>query len=127
MLLRAEPAGEAAGAQGEFVFVNDCMGGPRKPGMQIIDGDTDVAQAEQQCRKRLLEMKVDAEYFSSEFEEAGLSAADHETLQGRIVENLTEVGAPRRLRRGGRSWPRNCQRGRRGVRPRGRAAAARPR
>ncbi|MEU4996463.1 3-oxoacyl-[acyl-carrier-protein] synthase III C-terminal domain-containing protein [Streptomyces sp. NPDC021622] len=132
VLLRAEPTGEAAGVQGEFAFVNDCMGGLRKPGMQIIGGGTDVAQAEQHRRKRLLEMKIDvpgtstfgpkvfvtaihdllrrsgwsldevdalvlpegnAEYFSSEFEEAGLSAADYETLQGRIVENLTEVGA----------------------------------
>ncbi|MCX4667137.1 hypothetical protein OG453_10765 [Streptomyces sp. NBC_01381] len=59
VLLCAEPAGEAAGAQGEFAFVNDCMGGLRKPGMQIIGGGTDVAQAEQQRRKRLLEMKID--------------------------------------------------------------------
>jgi 3-oxoacyl-[acyl-carrier-protein] synthase-3 len=34
-----------------------------------------------------------AEYFSREFEEAGLSAQDHAALQKRVVENLADVGA----------------------------------
>ncbi|WP_324197332.1 3-oxoacyl-[acyl-carrier-protein] synthase III C-terminal domain-containing protein [Nocardia cyriacigeorgica] len=34
-----------------------------------------------------------AEYFSREFEEAGLTRADYDLLQSRIVENLTDVGA----------------------------------
>ncbi len=131
ILLRAEPT-DVPGSDGGFTFVNNTLGGLRKPGMQIIGGGTDVSQAEQQGRKRLLEMKIDvpgtstfgpkvfveaihdmvtrsgwtlaevdaivlpegnADYFSREFEEAGLSAADYEALQGKIVENLAEVGA----------------------------------
>ncbi|MBF6344348.1 3-oxoacyl-ACP synthase III family protein [Nocardia cyriacigeorgica] len=34
-----------------------------------------------------------ADYFSREFEEAGLTRADYDLLQSRIVENLTDVGA----------------------------------
>jgi 3-oxoacyl-[acyl-carrier-protein] synthase-3 len=131
VVLRAEPA-DSPTAVDDFSFVNSCMGGLRKPGMQIIGGGTDVSQAEQLKRRRLMEMKIDvpgtssfgpavfvtaikdmvqrsgrslaefdaivlpegnADYFAREFEEAGLSAQDHAALQGKIVENLTDVGA----------------------------------
>lgn len=57
VLMRAEPA--EAGHQDDFAFVNACMGGLRKPGMEIIGGGTDVSQAQQLRRKRLIDMKVD--------------------------------------------------------------------
>ncbi|MFB7513093.1 3-oxoacyl-ACP synthase III family protein [Streptomyces sp. NPDC056144] len=129
VVLRAEPAGE--NTEG-FAYVNACVGGLRKPGMEIIGGGTDVPQAEQQARRQLMTMKVDvpgtttfgpqvfvramkemaakdgrslgefdaivlpegnAEYFADEFASAGLSEEDIRALDGRIVENLAEVGA----------------------------------
>jgi 3-oxoacyl-[acyl-carrier-protein] synthase-3 len=113
-------------------YVNACLGGLRKPGMQVIGGGTDVPFARQAGRPRLMDIKLDAvgvakhgpkvfvtalgdlldrsglrladvdavvlpegnaDYFSREFEEAGLSVADYEALQKKIVENLTDVGA----------------------------------
>ncbi|MFF0478778.1 3-oxoacyl-ACP synthase III family protein [Streptomyces sp. NPDC004284] len=130
VVMRAEPAGESSAD--EFAFVNACVGGLRKPGMEIIGGGTDVPQAEQLRRKQLIQMKIDvpgtttfgpqvfvraiqemarkdgralgefdaivlpegnADYFADEFESAGLSAEDIRALDGRIVENLAEVGA----------------------------------
>jgi 3-oxoacyl-[acyl-carrier-protein] synthase III len=129
VVLRAEPAGESAD---EFTFVNACVGGLRKPGMEIIGGGTDVPQAEQLRRRQLIQMKIDvpgtstfgpqvfvraiqemarkdgrtlggfdaivlpegnADYFADEYEAAGLSADDIRALDGRIVENLADVGA----------------------------------
>ncbi|MFC8147098.1 3-oxoacyl-ACP synthase III family protein [Streptomyces paradoxus] len=129
VVLRAEPADETADA---FAFVNACVGGLRKPGMEIIGGGTDVPQAEQLKRRQLIQMKVDvpgtstfgpqvfvraiqemarkdgrtldefdaivlpegnADYFAEEFASAGMPAADIKALEGRIVENLADVGA----------------------------------
>ena len=129
VVLRAEPTEAPAD---EFVFVNACVGGLRKPGMEIIGGGTDVPQAEQLRRRQLIQMKVDvqgtstfgpqvfvraiqelsgkegralgqydaivlpegnADYFAAEYETAGLSAEDNRALDGRIVENLADVGA----------------------------------
>lgn len=56
VVLRAEPAEAPAG---EFTFVNACVGGLRKPGMEIIGGGTDVSQAEQLRRRQLIQMKID--------------------------------------------------------------------
>jgi 3-oxoacyl-[acyl-carrier-protein] synthase III len=56
VVMRAEPAGESAD---EFAFVNACVGGLRKPGMEIIGGGTDVPQAEQLLRRQLIQMKID--------------------------------------------------------------------
>ncbi|MGW2476171.1 3-oxoacyl-ACP synthase III family protein [Streptomyces sp. NPDC001665] len=56
VVLRAEPAGEAAD---EFTYVNACVGGLRKPGMEIIGGGTDVSQAEQRARRQLMQIKID--------------------------------------------------------------------
>lgn len=131
-VLRAEPAGASPESADEFAFVNACVGGLRKPGMEIIGGGTDVPQADQLRRRQLIQMKVDvpgtskfgpqvfvraiqemaqkdgralgefdavvlpegnADYFADEYEAAGLSAEDKGALNGRIVENLAEVGA----------------------------------
>lgn len=59
VVLRAEPVGEETGTADEFAFVNACVGGLRKPGMEIIGGGTDVPQAEQLRRRQLIQMKVD--------------------------------------------------------------------
>lgn len=122
-----EPARSSA-----YPFVNACLGGLRKPGMQVIGGGTDMPFDQQVVRKRLMDIKLDAvgvakfgpqvfvtalndllqrsglklneldacvlpegnaDYFSREFEEAGLSQADYDDLQSKIVENLTDVGA----------------------------------
>ncbi|WP_216905492.1 3-oxoacyl-ACP synthase III family protein [Nocardia noduli] len=57
-VLRAGEPG-SAGAAEEFTFATRCMGGARKPGMQIIGGGTDAPAAVQVRRKRLVEMKLD--------------------------------------------------------------------
>ncbi|MEU4417035.1 3-oxoacyl-ACP synthase III family protein [Nocardia salmonicida] len=129
VVLRGGGEGEGAVRYG---YVNACMGGQRKPGMQVIGGGTDVPMYEQLRRKRLMEITLDAssvtkygpqifvtalrelletsglqladvdacvlpegnaDYFSREFEEAGLSRADFDRLQSTIVENLADVGA----------------------------------
>ncbi|MEV0276758.1 3-oxoacyl-[acyl-carrier-protein] synthase III C-terminal domain-containing protein [Streptomyces sp. NPDC050610] len=59
VVLRAEPAGASTDASDGFAFVNACVGGLRKPGMEIIGGGTDVPQAEQLRRRQLIQMKVD--------------------------------------------------------------------
>ncbi|MGW0991811.1 3-oxoacyl-ACP synthase III family protein [Streptomyces sp. NPDC002523] len=56
VVLRAEPAGASVE---ESTFVNACVGGLRKPGMEIIGGGTDVSQAEQLRRRQLIQMKID--------------------------------------------------------------------
>jgi 3-oxoacyl-[acyl-carrier-protein] synthase III len=56
VVMRAEPAEAAAD---EFTFINACVGGLRKPGMEIIGGGTDVPQAEQLGRRQLIQMKID--------------------------------------------------------------------
>jgi 3-oxoacyl-[acyl-carrier-protein] synthase-3 len=56
VVMRAEAAEASAD---EFAFVNACVGGLRKPGMEIIGGGTDVPQAEQLRRRQLIQMKID--------------------------------------------------------------------
>lgn len=127
-------AGEEGSAEGRPrpAFATASMGGDRKPGMLIVGGGTDAPLAEQQRRKRLMDIRLDipgtaqfgpkvfvegihdmlrrsgltlaeidacvlpegnAEYFSSEYGTAGLSAEDQALLSKNIVENLTDVGA----------------------------------
>ncbi|MEJ3743475.1 ketoacyl-ACP synthase III [Actinomycetes bacterium KLBMP 9797] len=127
VVLRAEEGGEPF-----LASVNACLGGDRKPGMQILGGGTDAPIADQLRRKRPVELRLDvvesarfgprvfvtalqdlldrsglridevdacvlpegnAGYFSSELEAAGMSAEDFKAIQGRIVENLADVGA----------------------------------
>jgi 3-oxoacyl-[acyl-carrier-protein] synthase-3 len=57
VVLRAEPAGSSQ--EDGFGYVNACVGGLRKPGMEIIGGGTDVSQAEQLRRRQLIQMKID--------------------------------------------------------------------
>ncbi|WP_233434694.1 3-oxoacyl-ACP synthase III family protein [Nocardia yamanashiensis] len=52
-------APESASPAGEFTFATQCLGGTRKPGMQIIGGGTDAPAAVQVRRKKLVEMKLD--------------------------------------------------------------------
>jgi len=59
VVLRAEPVDTPAGTADTFAFVNACVGGLRKPGMEIIGGGTDAPQAEQVRRRQLIQMKVD--------------------------------------------------------------------
>ncbi|WP_250291907.1 3-oxoacyl-[acyl-carrier-protein] synthase III C-terminal domain-containing protein [Frankia sp. CiP1_Cm_nod1] len=131
MVLRAEPAGPGEPAS-FHASVNACMGGDRKPGMQIIGGGTHAPVAEQMRARRPVDLRLDvvesasfgprvfvtaldellrrsgltlrevdacvvpegnAGYFNGELEAAGLSAEDCELLAGRVVENLTDVGA----------------------------------
>ncbi len=56
VVLRAEPT---AGPVDDSAFINACVGGLRKPGMEIIGGGSDVPQAEQLRRRQLIQMKVD--------------------------------------------------------------------
>jgi 3-oxoacyl-[acyl-carrier-protein] synthase-3 len=56
VVMRAEPT---QAPQDEFTFVNCCVGGLRKPGMEIIGGGTDVPQAEQMRRRQLIQLKID--------------------------------------------------------------------
>jgi 3-oxoacyl-[acyl-carrier-protein] synthase-3 len=129
VVMRAEPVDAPTE---EFAYVNACVGGLRKPGMEIIGGGTDVPQAEQLRRRQLIQMKIDvpgtstfgpqvfvrairemaakdgrgigdfdaivlpegnADYFADEFTSAGMSAEENQALDGRIVENLADVGA----------------------------------
>ncbi len=112
--------------------VNACIGGERKPGMQIIGGGTHAPIAEQLAAKRMVRLELDvvqsekfgpsvfvealghllrasgssieniagcvlpegnAPYFTSELESAGMSAERWKTVQSKIVENLSDVGA----------------------------------
>ncbi|MEV0465571.1 3-oxoacyl-[acyl-carrier-protein] synthase III C-terminal domain-containing protein [Nocardia tengchongensis] len=131
VVLRAGEPGSADPA-GEFRFATACLGGDRKPGMQIVGGGTHEPVFDQAKRKRLVEMKLDvngtatfgpqvfvagmkdmlartgltvaeidacvlpegnADYFTAEFDAAGVSPEDQAVLAKNIVENLTTVGA----------------------------------
>jgi 3-oxoacyl-[acyl-carrier-protein] synthase-3 len=109
-----------------------CVGGDRKPGMQIIGAGTHAPLHQQLKAKRLVDLKVDviesgrftphvlteglaetlrrcgvsaesidvciipegnAGYITEELEEAGLLTPEWVALQGKIVENLANVGA----------------------------------
>ncbi|MFF4962486.1 3-oxoacyl-ACP synthase III family protein [Streptomyces sp. NPDC001222] len=66
VVLRAEATDDPAGPQADAsTFVNACVGGLRKPGMEIIGGGTDVSQAEQLRRRQLIQMKIDVPGTSS--------------------------------------------------------------
>ena len=132
IVLRAGEEGAAHRNSVPEVFATACLGGKRKPGMLVVGGGTDVPLADQQKRKRLMEIRLDiqgtsafgpqvfvagltdmlrrsgltmrgidacvlpegsADYFSNDFEKAGLASDDHAALQKCIVENLTDVGA----------------------------------
>ncbi|MBB5119109.1 3-oxoacyl-ACP synthase III family protein [Streptomyces eurocidicus] len=132
VVLRAGEEGSAAEDPLGHTFATQCLGGGRRPGMQVVGGGTDAPLAEQRRRDRLMEIRLDvpgtaefgpqvfatglrdvlrrsglsvddvdacvlpegnAEYFSREFESAGIGAADHSALQKIIVENLADVGA----------------------------------
>jgi 3-oxoacyl-[acyl-carrier-protein] synthase-3 len=132
VVLRAGEEGSAADDPLGHTFATQCLGGARKPGMQVIGGGTDAPLAEQRARARLMDIRLDvpgtaefgpqvfvagmrdmldrsglsmseidvcvlpegnAEYFSKEFEAAGLGADEHAALQKNIVENLADVGA----------------------------------
>jgi 3-oxoacyl-[acyl-carrier-protein] synthase-3 len=131
-VLQVAPEGVGDGAAASYAYVSACLGGCRRPGMQVIGGGTDAPLAEQAGRKRLMEIRLDAagvakhgpyvfvsalrdllgragleladvdacvvpegnaEYFSGELEAAGMSSQDHHQIQGKIVENLSDVGA----------------------------------
>lgn len=109
-----------------------CVGGGRKPGMQVVGGGTHAPIATQLESKRLIDLKVDvvesgrftpyvlteglsdtlkragvdasavdvciipegnAEYMTDELEEAGLLTPEWTAMEGKIVENLSAVGA----------------------------------
>ncbi|MGW7409695.1 3-oxoacyl-ACP synthase III family protein [Streptomyces sp. NPDC054833] len=58
VVLRAGEEGSAHEGSKQ-VFATASMGGKRKPGMLIVGGGTDVPLAEQQRRKRLMDIKLD--------------------------------------------------------------------
>lgn len=132
MVLTAEPAPPGERGTGFLGSVNACIGGDRKPGMQITGGGTDAPIADQLRRKRFLDLRLDvvqsakfgpkvfvdglnelldrtglaidevdacvvpegnAGYFSSELEAAGMTPEQWKSLSGKMVENLTDVGA----------------------------------
>jgi 3-oxoacyl-[acyl-carrier-protein] synthase-3 len=129
-----QAAAQADGSEPEtsYAYASACLGGLRKPGMQVIGGGTDMPLARQAGRSRLMEIRLDtagvatfgphvfvaalqdllgrarlrladvdacvlpegnAEYFSSELAAAGMSQEDFCHIQGKIMENLTDVGA----------------------------------
>ena len=132
MVLRAEPVSGGEPPASFLGSVNACIGGDRRPGMQIVGGGTDAPVADQLRRRRMFDLRLDvvesatfgpqvfvagladlltrtglsladvdacvlpegnAGYFSSELEEAGMSAEDWKVLQPKLVENLADVGA----------------------------------
>jgi len=48
------------GVVANYACVNACLGGRRKPGMQVIGGGTDIPYARQSSRKRLMDIRLDA-------------------------------------------------------------------
>ena len=132
VVLRAGTGDLGIQVTANYAHVNACLGGRRKPGMQVIGGGTDMPYAKQVRRKRLMDIRLDAagvakfgpqvfvtalqdllrradlrladvgacvlpegnaEYFSSELEAAGMSREEYDQVQGKIVENLADVGA----------------------------------
>jgi 3-oxoacyl-[acyl-carrier-protein] synthase-3 len=128
IVLRTD-GGEGAGVLGSAIA---CVGGDRRPGMQIIGAGTHRPVHEQLQAKSFIELKVDvvesgrftpyvltealedvlrrsavtaesidvcvipegnAGYMVEELEEAGLLTPEWLALKGKIVENLTVVGA----------------------------------
>ncbi|MEW1720666.1 3-oxoacyl-[acyl-carrier-protein] synthase III C-terminal domain-containing protein [Streptomyces sp. NPDC093109] len=59
MVLRAGEPGSAQATPLREVFATQCLGGKRKPGMLVVGGGTDAPLAEQQRRKRLMEIRLD--------------------------------------------------------------------
>jgi 3-oxoacyl-[acyl-carrier-protein] synthase-3 len=132
VVLRSEPAAPDETPVRFHGYANACLGGDRRPGMQVVGGGTHAPVAEQLRRTRPVELRLDvvesgrfgprvfvaalhdllartgltlddvdacvlpegnAGYFSGELEAAGLSAADWKAIQGKLVENLADVGA----------------------------------
>ncbi|MBL1076437.1 ketoacyl-ACP synthase III [Nocardia sp. 2] len=93
-ILRAGEPG-SADPTGEFAFATQCLGGARKPGMQIIGGGTHAPAAEQVRRKRLVEMKLDVsgtQKFGPRVFAAGLS--DLLSRSGLAVADLDACVVP---------------------------------
>jgi 3-oxoacyl-[acyl-carrier-protein] synthase-3 len=130
MILQAEEGD--AGGNGVLGSAIACMGGTRKPGMQVIGGGTHAPIHEQLEAKRLVELKVDvvesgrhtpyvlteglretlartgveaeavdmcvipegnATYMTDELREANLLTPEWTTIEPKIFENLSMVGA----------------------------------
>jgi 3-oxoacyl-[acyl-carrier-protein] synthase-3 len=130
MVLRADDGDDGMGIFGASAM--GCMGGSRKPGMQVIGGGTHAPLEEQRGAKRLVDLKVDvvesgrftpyvlteglkvtlqragvtadsvdhcvipegnATYMTDELREAGLLTEEWTTLEPKIFENLSIVGA----------------------------------
>jgi 3-oxoacyl-[acyl-carrier-protein] synthase III len=130
MVLRADDGNDGMGIFGASAI--GCMGGSRKPGMQVIGGGTHAPVEEQRAAKRLIELKVDvvesgrftpyvlteglkvtleragvtadsvdhciipegnATYMTDELRQAGLLTDEWTTLEPKIFENLSMVGA----------------------------------
>lgn len=128
LVLRADEEGEG-GILGSAMA---CIGGKRKPGMQLIGGGTHAPLHQQTKAKRLVDLKVDvvesgrftpyvlteglaevlrrcnvgvdsidlciipegnAGYMTDELRAAGLLTPEWVALEGKIVENLAQVGA----------------------------------
>ncbi|WP_198037021.1 3-oxoacyl-ACP synthase III family protein [Nocardia sp. BMG51109] len=58
-VLRAQPRDSARREPERYAFGTQCLGGMRRPGMQIVGGGTDLPASEQARRKRLVEIKLD--------------------------------------------------------------------
>jgi 3-oxoacyl-[acyl-carrier-protein] synthase III len=129
MVLTSEE-GDDGGILGDAAL--GCVGGERKPGMQVVGGGTHAPLHEQLAAKRLIDLKVDvvesgrftpyvlteglketleragvsaeavdmcvipegnATYMTDELREAGLLTPEWTTLEPKIFENLSLVGA----------------------------------
>jgi 3-oxoacyl-[acyl-carrier-protein] synthase-3 len=60
LLQAATEQDAAAGTTAHCAYVTACLGGNRKPGMQVIGGGTDLPSASQLRRKRLVDIRLDA-------------------------------------------------------------------
>jgi 3-oxoacyl-[acyl-carrier-protein] synthase-3 len=59
IVLRSEPVAPGETAVRFHGYANACMGGDRKPGLQIVGGGTDAPIADQMRRRRLVELRLD--------------------------------------------------------------------
>jgi 3-oxoacyl-[acyl-carrier-protein] synthase-3 len=59
LVLTAEPVAPGERRDGFLGSVNACVGGDRRPGMQIVGGGTDAPFADQLRRKRFVDLRLD--------------------------------------------------------------------
>lgn len=59
IVMRAGEPGSVHRSTVPEVFATQCIGGLRKPGMVVLGGGTDAPMAEQQRRKRLMDIRLD--------------------------------------------------------------------